>query len=193
MTAKETKEEITSEKNDEPAGYEVSPDTIVEVVKEGAAIYSEITASFIQEFVFYDKTLYEWATDLMIEIPRESLDEVRFRALLITLANNIQIASNYHSVASSMAEAISGGNSIKKSDVVNAIVMNFAKRGAKRPAASVIERMAESYMSSTVSARVAAKIVKSFWRQRLDTLLEVRKVLEQIGMSLHMEMKWTSQ
>ena len=30
---------------------EVSPSTIVQVVKEGAEIYSEITASFIKEFV----------------------------------------------------------------------------------------------------------------------------------------------
>ena len=118
--------------------YEVSAETIIDVVKEGAAIYSEITSSFVQEFVFYEKTLYEWATELMIEIPNaKNLDE--------------------------------------------------------RPAAVVIERMAESYMSSTVSARVAAKIVKSFWKERWNTLLEVRKILEQIGMSLHVEMKWTNQ
>mgnify|MGYP003110756910 CR=1 FL=1 len=178
----------------ETNNYEVSAETIIDVVKEGSEIYSEITSSFVQDFVFYDKTLYEWATELMVQIPKaQDLDEVGFRALLIDLANNIQIASNYHSVASSMADAITGGNSIKKSDVVNAIVMNFGKRGAKRPAAVVIERMAESYMSSTVSARVAAKIVKSFWKQRLDTLLEVRKILEQIGMSLHVEMKWMNQ
>lgn len=174
--------------------HEVSANTIIEVVKEGSEIYSEITSSFVQEFVFYEKTLYEWATDLMIQIPNaRDLDEVSYRDLLITLANNIQLASNYHSVASSMTDAITGGNSIKKSDVVNAIVMNYGKRGARRPAAAVIERMAESYMSSTVSARVAAKIVKNFWKQRLDTLLEVRKILEQIGMSLHVEMKWTNQ
>jgi ribosomal protein L14 len=173
---------------------EISAQTIIEVVKEGSQVYSEITASFVQEFVFYDKTLYEWATDLIIKIPNaRDLDEISYRDLLIQLANNIQLASNYHSVASSMADAVSGGNSIKKSDVVNAIVMNFKKQGARRPAATVIERMADSYMSSTVSARVAAKIVKNFWKQRLDTLLEVRKILEQIGMSLHVEMKWTSQ
>ena len=36
--------------------YEVSAETIIDVVKEGAEIYSEVTASFVQEFVFYDKT-----------------------------------------------------------------------------------------------------------------------------------------
>lgn len=173
---------------------EVSPDTIVDIVKEGAEIYSTVTAGFVKEFVFYDKTLYEWATFLMIEVPNaKELDAAAYRELLIHLTRNLQIASNYHSVAASMCDAVAGGNSIKKSDIIAAIVQNYATKGAKRPAGTVIEQMADSYMSSTISARVAARIVKNFWKQRVDTLLEVRKILEQIGMSLHVEMKWTSQ
>ena len=180
--------------DDATAADEVTPQAVLGVIQTGAEVYSEITANFIQEFVFYDKTLYEWASHLMIQLPSaKELDEVSFRELLVRLANNIQISSNYYSVASSMVEAIGGGNNIKKSDVVNAIVLNFQKRGAKRPAAAVIERMADSYLSSTVSAKIAANIVKSFWKQRMDTLLEMRKILEQIGMSLHVEMKWTNQ
>ena len=176
------------------AELEINAEAILDVVKEGAEIYSEITSSFIQEFVFYEKTLYEWASDLMLDIPKpKDLDEESFRALLVQLADNIQIASNYYSVAASITEAVTGGNSIKKSDVISAIVSTYARKGAKRPAASVIDRMAESYMSSTISARVASKIVKDFWKQRLETLEKLRKVLEQIGMSLHMEMKWTNQ
>ena len=112
---------------------------------------------------------------------------------LVCLAKNIQITSNYYSIASTMVDAIGGGNSMKRSDVINALVANYANRGAKRPAASVIEKMADSYLSSTVSAEKAAKIVKSFWKQRLDTLLDLRKVFEQIGMSISVEMKFTSQ
>lgn len=165
---------------------------IMDVVAQGAEIYSEITSSFIQEFVFYEKTLYEWATDLTIDIPKNLSEEI-FRSILMQLARNLQLASNYHSVAASITDAIAGGNAIKKSDVVHAIVSSFAKKGAKRPAATVIEQMADSYMSSTISAKVASRIVKNFWKQRIDTLLELRKILEQIGMSLHVEMKWTSQ
>ena len=179
---------------DDDTTLEVSPDTIVDIVKEGAEIYSTVTAGFVKEFVFYDKTLYDWATYLMIEVPNaKELDAASYRELLIQLTKNLQIASNYHSVAASMCDAVAGGNSIKKSDIIAAIVQNYASKGAKRPAGTVIEQMADSYMSSTISARVAARIVKNFWKQRVDTLLEVRKILEQIGMSLHVEMKWTSQ
>ena len=173
---------------------EVSSEDILAALKTGAELYTNITESFIADFVFYDKTLYEWAEFLSIPIPStKNLDIVSFRNLLVDLAKNIQVASNYYSVAASMVDAIGGGNSMKKSDIMNMLVANYAAKGAKRPAATVIERMADSYLSSTVSAERAAKIVKNFWKQRLDTLLDLRKVFEQIGLSLSVEMKFTTQ
>lgn len=173
---------------------EVTDSDILDALKAGAELYTSITESFVTEFVFYDKTLYEWAKELQIDIPKgKDLDIVSFRSILVSLAANIQVASNYYSVACSMVDAIGGGNNMKKSDIINMLVSNYAARGAKRPAATVIERMADSYLASTVSAEKAAKIVKNFWKQRLDTLLDLRKVLEQIGLSLSVEMKFTSQ
>ena len=171
-----------------------TPEEILESLKAGAELYTSITDSFVTEFVFYEKTLYEWTDFLSIKFPpTRELDQDNFRALLITLAKNIQVASNYYSVACTMVDAIGGGNSMRKSDIVNMLVSNYAARGAKRPAATVIERMADSYLSSTVSAEKAARIVKNFWKQRLDTLLDLRKVFDQIGMSISVEMKFTSQ
>ena len=171
-----------------------SPEEILDSLKEGAELYTAITDSFISSFVFYEKTLYEWTEFLSIKIPpKNQLDLESFRGVLITLSKNVQIASNYYSVASTMVDAIGGGNNIKKSDIINILVQNYAAKGAKRPAASVIERMADSYLSSTLSAEKAAKIIKLFWKQRLETLLDLRKIFEQIGMSISVEMKFTSQ
>ena len=186
--------EQQSEKTSKQDLEKISSESIIKTIEEGAEVYSEISSNFIQSFTFYEKTLYEWASQLMIDIPKaQDLDSLKFRKILLQLAENTQIANNYYSVSCSISDAIVGGNSIKKSDVVSAIVATYAKKGAKRPAATVIEQMAESYMSSTLSARVASKLVKNFWKQRLDMLLEVRKIMEQVGMSLHVEMKWTGQ
>jgi hypothetical protein len=171
-----------------------TPEAILDSLKEGAELYTAVTDTFVTEFVFYEKTLYEWVDFLSIRIPRsKDLDINTFRDLLVSLGKNIQVASNYYSIASTMVDAIGGGNSMKRSDIINMLVANYASRGAKRPAATVIERMADSYLTSTVSAEKAAKIVKSFWKQRLDTLLDLRKVFEQIGMSISVEMKFTAQ
>jgi hypothetical protein len=166
---------------------------LIEDLKIGAEVYTTVTEDFISSFTFYEKTLYDWALHLSIDIPStKNLEISNFRGLLIILAKNLQIASNYYSVACSMVDAIGGGNSMKKNDIISMLVSNYAARGAKRPAATVIEKMADSYLSNTVSAERAAKIVKSFWKQRVDTLLELRKVFELIGLSLSVEMKFTS-
>ncbi len=170
----------------------INVDEALEEITVAAESYTIATEEFVRNFVFYEKTLFDWASSLMIEIPKvEDLDALKFREILLQLISNIQISSNYYSVASSILDAISGGNEIKKSNLINTIVSNYAKKGAKRPAGTVIDQMADSYLSNTTSATVAARIVKNFWKQRLDTLLDIRKVFEQIGMSLHVEMKLT--
>lgn len=172
----------------------ISPKEIVETIMDGAQVYSNISSTFIQTFMFYDKTLYEWASELMVQIPSaKELDPNKFREVMVQLAKNVQVANNYYSVSCTIEDAIAGGNSIKKSDVISAIVQRYASKGAKRPAATVIDQMAESYMSGTISAKVSSKMVKNFWKQRIDMLLEVRKIMEQISMSIHVEMKWTGQ
>jgi hypothetical protein len=169
------------------------PGEIIQALKEGVEIYTALTEAFIVDFVFYDKTLYQWASDLTIAIPNtRDLDLSTFRQLLVQLGANLQIASSYYSVACSMIDAIQGGNNMKRADVITLLVDNYAARGAKRPAATVIEKMADSYLSNTISAEKAAKIVKTFWKQRVDTLLELRKIFEQIGLSLSVEIKFTS-
>lgn len=184
---------VIEDESSTPDIENITSKDIMQSIVDGAELYTEATESFVKEFVFYEKTLYEWASDLMIEIPNsKSLDPEKYRDVLLTLARNIQISSNYLSVASSMVDAISGGSDVRKSSLINEIVNNYAKKGAKRPAATVIDQMADSYLNNVVSANVAARIVKSFWKQRLDTLLDIRKVFEQIGMSLHVELKITS-
>ena len=96
--------------------------------------------------------MYEWAKDLQIEIPStKNLDIVSFRKLLVNLAKNLQVASSYYSVACSMVDAIHGGNNMKRSDIINLLVNNYAVQGAKRPAATVIEKMADSYFDYLMS------------------------------------------
>jgi len=167
---------------------QVGASELVAALDAGADVYTDLTENFIQSFEFYGQTLKVWADELQVDIPEDMTPEA-YRKLLAQLANNVQKASNYHSVACSLADAVKGGRGVKRADVVRAIVMGYQDRGAKRPAGAIIERMADSYMASTVSGEVAAKLVQRFWRQRLDQLTEVRKILEMISMSLHVELK----
>jgi len=167
----------------------VQPEQIMKEVLDAAAAHAAATQMFTQKFMFYGKPLSEWSDELAVPIAK-GIQPEGMRDLYVKLANNIQVASHFHSVASTINSTLVGGGQIKHSDLVKAIVDSYLSKNATRPAASIIDEMAKSYMRDTTSTRVASKIVKDFWKQKLDALVEVRKCLEQVGISIHSEMKY---
>jgi len=154
---------------------------------------SEATQAFIDNFEFYGRTLGEWDDHLAVFVP----DDVRpdeLKNLFIRFSRSIQQATSLYSYASSIMAAVSNGSSLKKSDIVASIVEWYQSQpGAKRPAAAVIDRMAESMMGSTTKTKTAASIAKSFFREKRDALIEGRKCLEQASYAIHMEIKLQEQ
>lgn len=166
-----------------------SIEEIMDEVVSGAQAHSAATEIFMDSFVFYGQTLSQWLNELAIDIPEDILPE-DLQNLYLDVARKIQRASNFYTIASAIHGGLVDGGNIKKSDLVKSLVDQFSDTKKKRPAASIIERMADSYMNATVHTRIAAKIVKDFWRERRDTLIEIRKCLEQVSISIHTEMKY---
>ena len=166
----------------------ITPEQVMNEIIQDAQAHAAATESFANRFMFYGKPLQQWSDELAVEVPHNATPE-KMRGLYTKLANNMQVASHFHSVASTINSSLIGGGQMKTADLVAAIVNQYAKNKAKRPSGAVIERMAESYMKSTTSTRVAAKLVKDFWKQRVDTLIEVRKNLEQISIHMHVELR----
>jgi hypothetical protein len=189
MTGRPT-ESPTTKPNTQPASP-VTPEQIMDEILVAAKAHAAATESFASKFMFYGKPLLEWSDELAVAVPDKPTPEA-LRSLYVKLANNIQIAGHFYSISSTITSTLVGGGQIKHADLVTAIVGQYTGN-QKRPAAAVIEKMAESYMKSTTSTRVAAKLVKEFWRHRLDALTEVRKCLEQINMSLATELKYLSE
>ena len=168
------------------------PDTstgvIVEEVLAGAVAHAAATASFMDTFVFYGKSLSEWAVELKVDIPREpSIEDLRH--LLAETGYRIQQATDLYTRANSICQALTSGGNLKRSDLVAALVERYERGNMKRPAKGTLEHQADSFMSSTLHTRTAANIVKSFFREKKDALIETRKVLEQLGFTIHMELK----
>lgn len=166
-----------------------TPEEVLDAVRQKAQAHAKATEAFVNEFSFYGRTLREHSDALWIEVPDKPTPE-QIREIYIRLIVNIQVASQFLSAASSIHSALMGGGAKTKADIVAAIVDDYKRRGAKRPAGTVIDKMAESYMSDTNSVTVAAKIVKDFWKTRYDALIEVRKMMEQIQLSLVSELKY---
>lgn len=169
----------------------VSPEDIMTDVANAAEAHAAATQIFIDNFIFYGRSLSEWSDKLAIPVPdAKNLSPEVMRGLYVKLANNMQIVNHFFSVSNTISSTLVGGSQMKKADLVRYIVQQYEKENKTRPAVAAIEQMADSYMKSTVSSRVSAKIVREFWRDRRDMLVELRKTLEQISMNMATELKY---
>lgn len=144
---------------------------------------------FSENFIFYDKSLEEWSRQLQVAVPQSPTPQ-QLQGLYIELANNLQIAGHFKAVANSIYSALSSGMKIQRDDLINALVNHHLRANVTRPAAKVLESMADSYMKDSTISRESAKLAKDFWTQKYDALIEVRKCLEQLNMSIITEHKY---
>ena len=87
-----------------------------------------------------------------------------------------------------MLTALEQGSQVKKADITTAIVKGYELQKARRPASSVISQMADTCLQIGYM-RTASKIAKDFFKDQKDTLVEIRKTLEQLGFLMHLELK----
>ena len=164
---------------------------ILDEVVDGARAHSVATRLFMNQFEFYGKSLYVWLEEMTVHLPeRSEITPAVLQEKYIELARKYQRAANYYTIASAIHGGLISGGEIKKSDLVRALVNNHNTLGRKRPAASILERMADSYMNSTAHTKVASRIVKDFWKERKETLSEMRKCFENLSISVATEMKY---
>lgn len=184
--------EVESETDDSTVPEDVSATAIVQEVLDGSVVYNELSHAFMERFDFYGQSLEAWTMDMMIDIP-SPLTPDSFRLTMIELATKSQLAYNYFSVANNLAKSFNSGSELRKSDLVAILINNYMAANKKRPANAAIERMADSYMKNTISAKIASVLIKDFWHDRIESLDTVRKIMEQVGMSLNVEVRWTNQ
>lgn len=166
----------------------VSSDTLITDITENSETHTFLTKNFLDNFVFYGKPLNQWGYDLQVQVP-DNPSPTELRELFSAVANKTQIAGHYLSMASIINNSLVGGTKDKKAEIIKQIVEHYADIDGKRPAASIIENMANSYLD-TGSTIIASRIVKEFFKQKLDCLIEVRKSLEQINLSITSELKY---
>jgi hypothetical protein len=164
-----------------------TPEDLISEVLASAEQHSAATQNFIESYKFYDKTLQEWGIDLSIRIPKDpSPDDLR--SIYIELLRKLQTAHVLYSRANSMLTALTEGSQVKKADITTALVKRYETNKARRPASSVISQMADTCLDIGYM-KTASKIAKDFFKDQKDTLIEIRKTLEQLGFLMHLELK----
>lgn len=139
--------------------------------------------------VFYEKTLADWIDHLAIEVPRDAnLEDIR--SLYVKVARQMQQVSYFLSLCSTYNTTLSAQSDMSRAKFITNLVNSYSDKNARRPAAAVLEQMADKSLEDTNFQLAISKTLRDFWKERRDTLVEVRKCLEQIMMTHLAEMKY---
>jgi hypothetical protein len=180
----------TKQQNSSAFDYEhTTTEQIYEEVIIQAEIYSKAIRQFMSSFMFYEKTLEEWAGLTSIEIPKEITPEI-LQQLYLELTRRLQQASYFYTTTNSTYNAINSNSKLKQADIITALTDWYRQKKAKRPAAKILEDISCAYLGDTQQTKIIAQIVRDFWKEKRDNLIEVRKCLEQISISMHVEQKY---
>lgn len=151
--------------------------------------YEDLSLELMSGIKFLGKSLVDWTDHFLIEIPKEVNPEI-IRALFTEISKNLQQISYLLSICSTFNTALSVRRDDEKANIVKAIVSDYSVRGAKRPAASVIEQVAVTKLGDVEAQLLVSRVLREFWKERRDTLLEVRRCLEQVAISYNIEIKY---
>lgn len=149
----------------------------------------DLTDTLGASIVIGERTIHEWSDYLVVKVPKDpNLQDLR--SLFILVAKNMQIASYYFSIFANYNSTLLGRLDSAKAKLTTELVDDYYKRNAKRPAAQVLEQLSLSYLDDINSQIMISKLLKEFFREKRDMLIEVRKCLEQVSLSHHMEIKY---
>lgn len=169
--------------------HSITPEELLEKILPGFDAYEPLAGLFMERIKFYDRTLTEWIDHLAIDVRKDCTPE-ELRSYFIQVARNLQQVSYFYSVCSAYNGTLASKADGEKSNILAKIVYNYADKNAKRPAATVLDSLADTYLNDVNVQLVISKVLKEFWKERRDALVEVRKCLEYVSMSQHMEMKY---
>lgn len=169
-----------------------SPIEILEEINNLASLQNEASDLFMNGFEFQGKTLIEWLEDTSVHIPEEITPEI-FRATCTKVANKLQKASYYYTISNSVYNALESGSNTKKADIIVALMSKMDSSKGRRPAAETIKEAANSFIKDTLNSKSVARVLRDFWKERKDVLLEIRKILDMMAISMHVEIKYHEQ
>jgi len=141
------------------------------------------------DFKFGGKSLSDWDVDFFCPLNNNPTPE-QMRTMLSQAGINIQTASNFFSMCTSILEYLSNLKKKNLNKEINTVVEDYKQRNAKRPAKDIVEALALNNIEDLDMQIQIFTMLKSYWRDKRDSSVELRKILEQIHISTSVEIKY---
>lgn len=163
-------------------------DLIMQKVLAGHALAETLNKSFEQRYMVRGKTLTQWRDHFHIRIPLDAMSPQLAIEVNLQLANLYQEASFYFIEAQKKKENFEVSKNSSYADVKKQIVDEYRENSWKLPAAATLDSMAEYEVQNYSQAAAIYKSEYSFWKQILEQISKVQKMIEQAAISCAVEM-----
>lgn len=157
-----------------------------------AGTNDHLTQKLIENLSFYGKTLKQWEDELVVIIVDEDLNYDRIQKITLELIKKIQIASHFYTISNTAHVINQTGISIKKSDLITSLISYYHINGTKVPPSSLMDKIAENYIRKLTNIETLSKVVRDFWKHKVETLDKVKSLVSSLGISMVSEMKYAA-
>jgi len=142
----------------------------------------------LKKVLISGKTLAEWRSYFTITIPPD-LNPQTCIDILSGLAGLYQEAAFFKTRADRTAQHLSQAAKLAFNKEFHLQIDSYRDKNARLPSKDTLEVMAEQKIVELRTAEQSSKIELSFWKDVIDNLSTVRKILEQITINLGIERK----
>jgi len=147
---------------------------------------------FMDQFKIHGRTISEWddILTLPLNINANRPTGLEIREAYLAYSDKIQTAGHLYSITKAMYISADSTRNSKKVDIIRKMVQEYETNRTVKPPAKVLEQLAEQRTSEYIATKITLEIIKEFFAQKIETLHEVRKSLDQISISMNIELKY---
>ena len=169
---------------------DINIDTLLSTIEEQSIRTDASANGLIKSVLFYRKSLYVWRKELQIILPKpEDLNLAGYKQLLMSTTVSIQKASALYSTANSLYNLLSETAKAKRAELSDILIEEHLSGNGKVMSKAKLDDLTSRPLRGITDIISISRVIRDFFKEERDTLIEVRKLLEQLGYVLHTERK----
>jgi len=165
-------------------------DALINKLLKGKQIHDMFTDNMRKHLYINGKSLDALEERFKIKIQTDNLSPQICQLYDMKLMELNQEASFYHAVSAAKAQMLKRSNDSTYRDKFYALVQEYKALDKKLPANATLESLARVEIDDHESAQAIAEIEKGFWKDILDHLANMRKLIENATFNSSIEMKY---
>lgn len=169
---------------------QLKPEELLADLPAESSKISAITVGLSKTLQFQGKSLFEWRNELRVEIPQE-FNYDNYKIFITSLATNIQRSSGLYNFANSLYSIMTKSSKMKHQELQGILLERYLanKDGGRVPSQAKLQELANNPLQDTISMIATLKVVRDFFQEQRDNLVELRKTTEPLGYILNIEYK----